>query len=80
MSRVNGSQRFDAVRYSLEVVIIRTMTDNVGNEATEELTVILDTDEVISVNGIPIDMGVTVPIIDDECEIIPVLNSKCIFN
>jgi len=56
------------------------MTDNVGNEATEELTVILDTDEVISVNGIPIDMGVTVPIIDDACEIIPVLNSKCIFN
>ena len=52
-----------------EVVIIRTMTDNVGNEVTEELSVILDTDEVISVNGTPVDMGVAVPIIDDACEI-----------
>jgi len=50
-----------------EVIIIRTLTDNVGNEATEELTIILDTDEVVSVNGIPVDMGVAVPIVDDAC-------------
>lgn len=67
MSRVNGSQRFDAVRYSLEVVIIRTMTDNVGNERVDELAVVLDTDEVFSIDGLPVTMGVDVPVIDIAC-------------
>jgi hypothetical protein len=47
------------------------MVDNVGNEATEEFSVILDTDEVISVDGWPVTMGVAVPIINEACEVIP---------
>ena len=50
-----------------EVVIIRTMVDNVGNERIDELSVILDTDEVVSVDGKPVTMGVAVPVIDIAC-------------
>ena len=50
-----------------EVVVVWTMTDNVGNEATEELSVILDTDEVVSVDGISVTFGIAVPIVEDTC-------------
>jgi len=51
-----------------EIIVVGTMTDNVGNEETGEFSIILDTDEVISVNGIPVTMGVAVPIEEGACE------------
>ena len=50
-----------------EVVVVWTMTDNVGNEATGELSVILDTDEVIEIEGESVTMGVAVPVFTGNC-------------
>jgi len=52
-----------------EIVVVLTMTDNVGNGRMVELPIILDTDEVISVGGISVTMEEAVPIIADYCQL-----------
>ena len=50
-----------------EVIIFFTITDNVGNIKTDDFLVVLDTDEVIRISGLPVSMGEAIPFVDEAC-------------
>ena len=51
-----------------EIIVVWTLTDNVGNSLTGEVSVILDTDEVIEIAGESVTMGVAVPVFTGSCK------------
>lgn len=51
-----------------KVVLVNwQIVDNVGNIANITATIVLDTDEIISLNYYPLTMGVAVPIVEGNC-------------